>query len=143
MVGDSFELSRYCADTDKDVIVFCGVHFMAESAKILSPDKTVLLPAPDAGCPMADMADVEGLRKLKERYPEAAVVCYVNTTAAIKAECDICCTSSIAEKVVRSVHNKQIIFLLTEIWEAILQQIGKDFIFSPGSVLLIMLSLCM
>lgn len=134
MVGDSFELSRYCADTDKDVIVFCGVHFMAESAKILSPDKTVLLPAPDAGCPMADMADVEGLRKLKERYPEAAVVCYVNTTAAIKAECDICCTSSIAEKVVRSVHNKQIIFLPDRnLGSNIAKQIPeKDFIFWPG-----------
>lgn len=110
MVGDSFELSKYCADTKKDVIVFCGVHFMAESAKIMSPNKTVLLPAIDAGCPMADMADVEGLRKLKQKHPEAAVVCYVNTTAAIKAECHICCTSSIAEKVVKSLPNKQIIF---------------------------------
>ncbi len=110
-VGDSFELSRYCASTDKDVIVFCGVHFMAESAKILSPEKTVLLPAVDAGCPMANMANVEDLKKLKERYPEAAVVCYVNTTAAIKAECDICCTSSIAVNVVRSLPNKQILFL--------------------------------
>ena len=86
MVGDSFELSRYCAATDKDVIVFCGVHFMAESAKILSPQKTVLLPVLDAGCPMADMANVEDLKKLKAKYPEAAVVCYVNTTAAIKAD---------------------------------------------------------
>lgn len=110
-VGDSFELSRYCASTEKDVIVFCGVHFMAESAKILSPEKTVLLPAVDAGCPMANMANVEDLKKLKEKYPEAAVVCYVNTTAAIKAECDICCTSSIAVNVVRSLPNKQILFL--------------------------------
>lgn len=111
MVGDSFELSRYCASTDKKVIVFCGVHFMAESAKILSPDKTVLLPAIDAGCPMADMANVDDLIKLKAKYPEAAVVCYVNTSAAIKAECDICCTSSIAEQVVRSLPNEQILFL--------------------------------
>lgn len=111
MVGDSFELSRYCASTDKDVVVFCGVHFMAESAKILSPKKTVLLPAIDAGCPMADMADVTSLRKLKEKYPEAAVVSYVNTTAAIKAESDICCASANAVKVVRSLPNKQIIFL--------------------------------
>jgi len=110
-VGDSFDLARYCASTDKKVIVFCGVHFMAEGAKILSPEKTVLLPAIDAGCPMADMADVEGLRKLKERYPEAAVVSYVNTSAAIKAESDICCTSSTAVKIVRSLPHKQIIFL--------------------------------
>lgn len=110
-VGDSFELSRYCAATDKDVIVFCGVHFMAESAKILSPQKTVLLPAIDAGCPMANMADVEDLRKLKSKYPEAAVVSYVNTSAAVKAESDICCTSAIAVKVIRSVPNKQILFL--------------------------------
>ncbi len=134
MVGDSFELSRYCATTDKDVIVFCGVHFMAESAKILSPEKTVLLPAIDAGCPMADMANVEDLRKLKAKYPEAAVVCYVNTTAAIKAECDICCTSSIAEKVVRSVPNKQIIFLPDRnLGQYIAKYIPeKEFIFWPG-----------
>ncbi len=134
MVGDSFELSRYCATTDKDVIVFCGVHFMAESAKILSPEKTVLLPAIDAGCPMADMADVEDLKKLKARYPDAAVVCYVNTTAAIKAECDICCTSSIAEKVVRSVPNKQIIFLPDRnLGQYIAKQVPeKEFIFWAG-----------
>ena len=110
-VGDSFELSRYCASTEKQVIVFCGVHFMAESAKILSPQKTVLLPVMSAGCPMADMAKVEDLKRMKEKYPDAATVCYVNTTAAIKAECDICCTSSSAEKVVASLPNKQIIFL--------------------------------
>lgn len=134
MVGDSFELSRYCATTDKDVIVFCGVHFMAESAKILSPEKTVLLPAIDAGCPMADMANVEDLRTLKAKYPEAAVVCYVNTTAAIKAECDICCTSSIAEKVVRSVPNKQIIFLPDRnLGQYIAKQVPeKEFIFWAG-----------
>lgn len=110
-VGDSFDLSRYCATTDKDVIVFCGVHFMAESAKILSPHKTVLLPARDAGCPMADMVSVDGLLKLKEKHPDAAVVSYVNTTAAVKAESTICCTSSIAVKVVRSLPHKKIIFL--------------------------------
>ncbi|NMA65292.1 MAG: quinolinate synthase NadA [Clostridiaceae bacterium] len=133
-VGDSFDLSRYCASTDKKTIVFCGVHFMAESAKILSPDKTVLLPAIDAGCPMADMADVEGLRKLKERYPEAAVVSYVNTTAAIKAESDICCTSSIAEKVVRSLPNKQIIFLPDRnLGQYVAKQVPeKEFIFWAG-----------
>ena len=100
-VGDSFDLARYCATTDKKTIVFCGVHFMAESAKILSPEKTVLLPAIDAGCPMADMADVEGIWKLKERYPESSVVSYVIYFAAIMAVCDICCTSSTAVKIVR------------------------------------------
>jgi quinolinate synthase len=134
MVGDSFELSRYCASTDKNVIVFCGVHFMAESAKILSPQKTVLLPAVNAGCPMADMADVEGLRKLKEKYPEAAVVCYVNTTAAVKAESDICCTSSVAVNVVRSLPNKQIIFIPDRnLGNYVAKQVPeKEFIFWAG-----------
>lgn len=133
-VGDSFDLSRYCASTDKSTIVFCGVHFMAESAKILSPEKTVLLPAIDAGCPMADMANVEGLRKLKQKYPEAAVVCYVNTTAEIKAECDICCTSSIAEKVVKTLPHKQIIFLPDRnLGQYIAKQVPeKEFIFWAG-----------
>ncbi len=133
-VGDSFELSRFCATTDKNVIVFCGVHFMAESAKILSPEKTVLLPAIDAGCPMADMAKVEDLKRLKEKYPEAAVVCYVNTTAAIKAECDICCTSSIAEKVVRSLPQKQVLFLPDRnLAQYVAKQVPeKEFILWPG-----------
>ncbi len=133
-VGDSFELSRYCASTDKPVIVFCGVHFMAESAKILSPEKTVLLPAINAGCPMADMAGVDALLKMKARYPEAAVVSYVNTTAAVKAESDICCTSSIAVKVVRSLPQKQIIFLPDRnLAHYVAQQVPeKEFIFWPG-----------
>lgn len=113
-VGDSFMLSRKAADTGHRVIVFCGVHFMAESAKILSPDKTVLLPARDAGCPMADMVTPEKLREAKEKYPYAAVVCYVNSSAAVKAESDICCTSSNALKVVQSVKNKRIIFVPDE-----------------------------
>ena len=78
MVGDSFALSKYCANTSYDVIVFCGVHFMAESAKLLSPEKTVLLPEIDAGCPMADMVTAEALREEKKKHPEAAVVCYIN-----------------------------------------------------------------
>lgn len=110
-VGDSFELSRKAAKTDADVIVFCGVKFMAESAKILSPNKTVLLPVEDAGCPLADMIDVESLRKMKRKYPKAKVVTYVNSTAAVKAESYICCTSSNAIKVVESVPAKQIIFV--------------------------------
>lgn len=133
-IGDSFDLSRYCASTEKDVIVFCGVHFMAESAKILSPHKTVLLPAIDAGCPMADMAGVDALRKLKEKHPDAAVVSYVNTTAAIKAESDICCTSSIAVKVVRSLPHKKIIFLPDRnLGDYVSKQVPeKEFVLWPG-----------
>jgi len=109
-VGDSFGLSQQAAATDAEVIVFCGVHFMAESAAILSPDKTVLLPEPRAGCPMADMVNAEDLRAKKAKHPGAAVVSYVNTTAAVKAESDICCTSSNAVKVVNSLDAEQIIF---------------------------------
>ena len=83
-VGDSFALSRISAENDSSVIVFCGVHFMAESAYILSPQKTVLLPVPEAGCPMADMAEVEDVLEWKEKYPQAAVVSYVNSSAAVK-----------------------------------------------------------
>ncbi|HNU79655.1 MAG TPA: quinolinate synthase NadA [Bacillota bacterium] len=111
IVGDSFSLSQHAAETDSDVIVFCGVHFMAESAKILSPDKTVLLPVRDAGCPMADMVTAPKLREMKARYPDAAVVCYVNSSAEVKAESDVCCTSSNALKVVESLENKQVIFV--------------------------------
>lgn len=111
VVGDSFKLSQYCASTNADVVVFCGVHFMAESAKILSPEKTVLLPEIDAGCPMADMVTADALREEKKKYPEAAVVCYINSSAEVKAESDICCTSSNALKVVRSVPNREILFV--------------------------------
>lgn len=114
VVGDSYSLSKHAANTSSDVIVFCGVHFMAESAKILSPDKTVLLPAKNAGCPMADMVTAPKLRELKAKYPEAAVVCYVNSSAEVKAESDICCTSSNALKVVQSVKNRQVIFVPDE-----------------------------
>ena len=111
LVGDSFALSKYCASTDAEVIVFCGVHFMAESAKLLSPQKTVLLPEPDAGCPMADMVTAEALREEKKKYPNAAVVCYINSSAEVKAESDICCTSSNAIQVVKSMKEKDIIFV--------------------------------
>lgn len=111
VVGDSFMLSRYCASTDADVVVFCGVHFMAESAKILSPEKTVLLPESDAGCPMANMVTVEALNEEKKKHPNATVVCYINTSAAVKAECDICCTSSNAVRVVKSIPNDEILFV--------------------------------
>lgn len=110
-VGDSLELARAAASLENPVIVFCGVDFMAETAAILSPEKTVLLPAQDACCPMAEMVTAGELAVLKERYPEAAVVAYVNTTAEVKAASDICCTSSNAVKVVRSLHETQIIFV--------------------------------
>lgn len=111
VVGDSFALSKYCASSQSETIVFCGVHFMAESAKILSPEKTVLLPEKDAGCPMADMVTAEDLREAKKQHPEAAVVCYVNSTAEVKAESDICCTSSNTVNVIKAVDKKDIIFV--------------------------------
>ena len=110
-LGDSLELSRIAAKSDAKIIVFCGVRFMAESAKILSPEKLVLLPREDAGCELADMATREELIKLKSKYPDACVVSYVNTNADIKAESDVCCTSANAVKVVQGVSAKRIIFV--------------------------------
>src|SRR5213593_2968430 len=110
-VGDSLALSRQAARTDAETIVFCGVHFMAETAKILSPGKTVLLPDHEAGCSLADSITAEQLREWKAEYPGAVVVSYVNTTAAVKAETDICCTSSNAADVVRSIPaDREILF---------------------------------
>ncbi|WP_445475611.1 quinolinate synthase NadA [Methanococcoides methylutens] len=109
--GDSLGLSQQVVDSDADVIVFCGVDFMAESAAILSPEKTVLLPDKDAGCPMAEMVDVISLDDVKKEHPDAAVVCYVNSSAEIKAQCDICCTSANAIDVVNSMEEDEIIFV--------------------------------
>jgi len=110
ITGDSLALSIEAAKTNADVIVFCGVHFMAESASILAPEKTVLLPRLDAGCPMADMVSVEALREFKAKLPGVPVVTYVNSSAAVKAESDICCTSANAVKVVQSLPENEIIF---------------------------------
>lgn len=110
-IGDSYGLSKKATETDAEIIVFCGVDFMAESAYILNPEKTVLIPTRLANCPMAAMVDVDGLRKFKAEHPKAAVVSYVNTTADVKAESDICCTSSNAVKVVNSLDEEEIIFV--------------------------------
>jgi len=99
--GDSLGLSIQAAETSADVVVFCGVYFMAETAKILSPKKTVLIPDKGAGCPLADMITVDQLRELKKKHPNAKTICYVNTSAEIKAECDFCCTSANAETMLR------------------------------------------
>ena len=110
-VGDSLDLSQRAAETDAAVIVFCGVHFMAETASILSPDKTILIPDASAGCPMANMITARKLIENKEKSPAAAVVCYVNSSAEVKAESDVCCTSANAVKVVESQNADEVLFV--------------------------------
>lgn len=110
-VGDSYELSKIAKKNPADVIVLCGVKFMAQSAKILSPNKKVFLPAINAGCPMADMANADGLKKLKNEHPNAKVVCYINSSVEVKALSDVCCTSSNAVKIVKNIDSNDIIFL--------------------------------
>lgn len=134
-VGDSLGLSMTAAQTDADVIVFCGVHFMAETAKILSPSKTVLLPDLKAGCPMADMIDAQSLQALQAKHPGAVTVCYVNTTAEVKAYCDYCCTSGNALKMAQHILKKhnEIIFVPDQyLARYVSDQLGHPFITWEG-----------
>lgn len=132
--GDSLELARKATDIHSDVIVFCGVHFMAETAAILNPGKTVLLPAADAGCPMADMISGEQLRALKAQHPRAKVLCYVNSTAEVKAESDCCVTSANAVEVARSFPPGQEIIFVPDrhLGSFTAEKLGRTFILWPG-----------
>ena len=133
-VGDSLGLSRIAARTQAKVVVFCGVHFMAETAAIICPDKMVLLPEPAAGCPMADMITPEALREKKRRDPGLFVVCYVNSSAEVKAESDICCTSANAVKVVKSLDGVNHILFVPDqyLGHYVSKRAGKELIFWPG-----------
>jgi quinolinate synthase len=132
-VGDSLELSQNAAKTGADVIVFCGVHFMAETASILCPDKVVLLPDINAGCPMADMITAERLRAKKKEHPQAVVVCYINSSAAVKAESDICCTSANAVEVVESLDAREILFIPDQyLGHYVSARTGRKMILWPG-----------
>ncbi len=132
-VGDSLDLSQKAAKTDASVIVFCGVHFMAETASILCPDKTVLLPDMNAGCPMANMITAPQLRAKKKEHPKATVVCYINSSAAVKAESDVCCTSANAIGVIESLAADEILFVPDQyLGHYISTKTGKKMIFWPG-----------
>ena len=133
-VGDSYYLAKVAAQADKGTIVFCGVRFMGESAKILNPARRVLLPDELADCPMAHMADIARIRALRAQVPDLAVVCYINSTAQLKAECDVCVTSSNAVRIVSSLPNQNILFIPDENLGRFVQaQVpGKRFYFSGG-----------
>lgn len=132
-VGDSLELSRKAASTNSDVIVFCGVRFMAETAAIVNPQKTVLLPDISAGCPLADMIDEKKLDEWKSAHPKAKVVCYVNSSAAVKAMSDVCCTSANATKIVQQLKGDEILFIPDEnLGRFISSKTGKRLILYPG-----------
>ncbi len=129
-VGDSLELSRVAATTEAEILVFCGVRFMAETAKILSPERTVLLPAKVAGCSLAESITAEDVRELKRRYPGVPVIAYINTYADVKAEVDVCCTSGNARQVVESFGDETVIFLPDEYLAAnVARETGKEIIF--------------
>ena len=132
--GDSLELARKATEVDADVIVFCGVYFMAETAAILNPGKTVLIPDPSAGCPMADMITGAQLRKLKAKHPGAKAVCYVNSTAEVKAECDMCVTSGNAERVMATfAPGEEIIFVPDQhLGGHISGLLGREYTLWPG-----------
>lgn len=132
--GDSLELARKAATVEADVIVFCGVYFMAETAKILNPKKTVLIPDPTAGCPMADMITGAQLRELKAKHPGAIAVCYVNSTAEVKAECDLCVTSGNAERVMATVpRDREVIFVPdSHLGDHIATKEGRKYVLWPG-----------
>jgi len=132
-VGDSLELSRKAASTNSDVIIFCGVRFMAETAAIVNPQKTVLLPDISAGCPLADMIDEKKLDEWKSAHPKAKVVCYVNSSAAVKAMSDVCCTSANATKIVQQLKGDEILFIPDEnLGRFISSKTGKRLILYPG-----------
>lgn len=134
ITGDSLELARRATEVEADVIVFCGVYFMAETAAILNPAKTVLIPDPTAGCPMADMITGAQLRELKARHPGAKAVCYVNSTAEVKAACDICVTSGNAERVMKTFGpDEEIIFVPDQHLGAhIMGLLGRKYVLWPG-----------
>jgi len=132
-IGDSLGLSQNAAKTDAEVIVFCGVHFMAETASILCPDKIVLLPDMNAGCPMANMITAEDLKERKKELPGATTVCYVNSTAEVKAESDVCCTSANAVKVIESLDAQEILFVPDQyLGHYVSTKTDKKMFFWPG-----------
>lgn len=133
-IGDSYYLSKVATKTDADIIVFCGVSFMGESAKILNPEKTVLMPDETADCPMAHMADPERIETLRKEYPDLAVVCYINSTAALKCHADVCVTSSNAIRIVKALPNQHIFFIPDEnLGRFVAEQVpDKHFIFNDG-----------